>query len=198
MDNKSLIGTSFASASMEFAARLQQTANDVAQDLLNKKRDIYDYSMYVTRFLAADTTIELFKAADDKEVGLTNINSRQLEDKNYFLVTGIQLLAATSESALDSEQAAKAFAKTAEFKPISNVIANGEFELKLGEKSLLPRISCEVFRKGADDGKPEGYYKLEAPKMLKPLTDITPWLFLPKSQENKVVIKVVLYGVRNN
>lgn len=198
MAETSFVSTKVASAGLEFAARLSQLDKTVAAELKAGKRDIYDYNMYVTRFLDSDTTSELFLASDDKTVGLTNINSRQLEDKNFFLVTGVQLIAVKAEQPYESEAAAKEAAKGAIFTTIPTEIANGEFELKLGEKSLLPRISCQVFNKPADNGKPAGYYELETPKMIKPLTDIVPWLYLPKNCGGKVILKIILHGVRNN
>ena len=62
---------------------------------------------------------------------------------------------------------------------------------------IFPRNSCEIFRsEGTENKKYTGYYKLECPKMLVPLTDIVPTLWLP-SGVNKAV-KIVFHGVRTN
>lgn len=187
----SFVGTKIASGITEFAARLSKIDQNLAQAIKSGTVQVVDYALYNARNLGTDTTVEAFQASDAKEVGITNLNKRQLEANTYFLVTGIQVLMSTA--AITSENTLK----SATYGVIDKSVANGEFELKVGDKVLVPRNSMEMFRTPAQSDKREGYYELDCPKLISPLTDIVPWIFLPASTSNKG-LKIVLYGVKTN
>ncbi len=187
----SFVGTKIASGITEFAARLSKIDPNLVKAIKSNEVQVVDYALYCTRNLEKSTTIEAFQSSDDKKVGVTNLNKRQLEANTYFLVTGVQVLESTKAISETNSVA------EAEYGVISNLIANGEFELKVGDKVLVPRNSMELFRTPKNYDKPEGYYELDCPKIISPLTDIVPWIYLPKSAENKA-LKIVLYGVKTN
>lgn len=187
----SSVGTKHSSDLVEFTSRIGAISESaVAQGIANGQLKLVDHIIYSAKQLGNSTTVELMEAADQKKVGFRNLNKRQLEANNYMLVTGIQILATEDEVAEDKMG-------TSEYKMIGADIANGELEIKQGDKIIFPRNSCEIFRsEGTENKKYTGYYKLECPKMLVPLTDIVPTLWLP-SGVNKAV-KIVFHGVRTN
>lgn len=184
-------GTTISTAKQEFEARSKYIEANLYKALQNGTIQSVDYDIYATRHLESDTTIELMQSSDSKKVGITNVNDRKLEANTYAFITGIQILEATcenTESALMS----------ADYGVIDEIVANGEIEIKNGDKILVPRSSMQRFRttgQGADGLN--GYVKLECPKFILPLTDITPTLYLPKSVTNKA-IRLVLHGVKTN
>lgn len=201
------VGSKMATAKSEFEARLSSINATVANAVLQGQMQSVDYALYVVRSLEQESTVDLFKSGDAEEVGLTNISKRQLEANTYMLVTHIQLLAADVEKAsgtlTDDEL------KAAEYGEISNLIANGEFELKSNATVLIPRISNEVFRQPAGNGKLAGDWALECPKMLVPLTNIDAKIYTPtstrhagtgdnSSKQYTVAVKLVLHGVKTH
>ena len=74
----------------------------------------------------------------------------------------------------------------------------------MNDKVMLPRISCEVFRRGANstaNGTLVGYMPWECPKMIQPLTEIVPTLWLPEAYataSKSLYVKFVLHGIKTN
>ena len=187
----SFVGTKIASGITEFAARLSKIDENLAKAIKSGTVQVVDYALYNTRNLGTDTTVEAFQASDSKEVGITNLNKRQLEANTYFLVTGVQVLESTEAISANNTL------KGASYGVIASDVANGEFELKVGDKVLIPRNSMEMFKTPANTDKLVGYYELDCPKLISPLTDIVPWIYLPASTGSKG-LKIVLYGVKTN
>ncbi len=179
----------------EFVARLGQIDETLASAVASGTVKLVDSIIYSAKVLSGSTTVELMESADQKKVGLRNLNKRQLEANTYFLVTGIQLL---MTSTLDSDNENPV--PSSEYTYISSLIANGELEIKQGDKIIFPRNSCEIFLTDGPDRKPyKGMYRLECPKMLIPLTDIVPTIWLPSGETIPTVgLKIVFHGVRTN
>lgn len=188
----SFVGTKIASGITEFAARLSKIDQNLAQAIKSGSVQVVDYALYTAVDLGTSTTVEAFQASDNKEVGISNINKRQLEANTYFLVTGIQILESTVAIGTSNTTL-----KNAVYGVIGNTVGNGEFELKVGDKVLVPRNSMEMFKTPANTDKLVGYYELDCPKLITPLTDIVPWIYLPASTASKA-LKIVLYGVKTN
>lgn len=185
-------GTTISTAKQEFEARSKYIEANLYKALQNGTIQSVDFDIYATRHLESDTTIELMQSSDSKKVGITNVNDRKLEANTYAFITGIQILEASVSENNESSLMA------ADYGVIDEVVANGEIELKNGDKILIPRSSMQRFRttgQGADGLN--GYVKLECPKFILPLTDITPTLYLPKSVAGKA-IRLVLHGVKTN
>lgn len=196
------VGTKFSSAKAEIEARLNAIEPKLASAILSGSVHTVDCSIYSAKPLFADTTIDLMESADAKKVGVTNINKRQLEANTYALITGIQMLQASVAEASASDSSAIA---SATYGVVSAKIANGELEIKNGDKILYPRNSCEVFRTTSSSDRLQGYHALECPKIIVPLTDIVPTLYVGGSTQettndgtNVQVVKIVLHGVRTN
>lgn len=185
-------GTTISTAKQEFEARSKYIEANLYKALQNGTIQSVDFDIYATRHLESDTTIELMQSSDSKKVGITNVNDRKLEANTYAFITGIQILEASVKENSESSL------MVADYGVIDEVVANGEIELKNGDKILIPRSSMQRFRttgQGADGLN--GYVKLECPKFILPLTDITPTLYLPKSVAGKA-IRLVLHGVKTN
>lgn len=187
----SFVGTKIASGKTEFAARLSVIDPALAAAVKNGSVQVVDAEIYSARALESNTTIELMQSSDDKKVGFSNINKRQLEANTYFLVTAIRLVANNDISASSVD--------AADYTQISNAtLKNGEFELKCGDKILIPRSSMEMFVKGTNADEP-GTFVLDCPKLISPLTDIIPQIWLPAAvNSGKAAVKIVLVGVKTN
>lgn len=185
----SFVGTKIAQGITEFAARLSRIDANLAAAVKNGSVQVVDSAIYTARPLASDTTIEIFQSADDKKVGVSNINKRQLEANTYMLVTAIQLVFGDCSGDKTMGEV--------DFGVIDETIGNGEFELKAGDKILMPRNSMEIFRTSQNSEEPAGMFKLDCPKLVSPLTDIVPQIWLPKAVTDKAV-KVILHGVKTN
>lgn len=185
------VGSTLSTAKAEFEARLNTIDSSIATAVANGKARITDYSLYTAKALAGNLNQEIFEAKDQKEVGVCNINNRKLEASQYMLITAVQVLAVELS-------AAGGDFKTASFGKIPAKFANGEFELKLDNKVLIPRSSMQNFVTDGPDAKNlEGYWRLECPVMVTPQTDLIPQVWLPVGTDTtKTVIKVVLHGAR--
>ena len=186
-------GTTLSTAKQEFEARAKYIEQNLYNALQKGTVQSVDFDIYATRALQQDTTIELMQSADSKKVGITNINDRKLEANTYAFVTGIQILMAKVTATDEKSLAA------ADYGVIDALMANGELELKNGDKILIPRSSMSRFRTTTTPANGLiGYVKLECPKFLLPLTDITPTLYLPEAYKTDVAVRIVLHGVKTN
>lgn len=191
------IGTTISTGKSEFEARMKVLEPNLAKALLAGTVHTVDYALYATRLIGADTTIELMQSADTKKVGITNINNRKLEANTYAFVKGMQLMESTAECATEAD------VLKAEFGKIGKNTANGELEIKQGDKILFPRSSNAIFNYNGED-KLTGYYAFDCPKVFQPLTDIIPTLYLPaaNSTDNNVAantaIRIVFHCVKTN
>ncbi|MBR6266134.1 MAG: hypothetical protein IKR66_06050 [Bacteroidales bacterium] len=172
------------------------------QSLKEGKSVLTDFALYSVRALESNSNLDLMLASDAKDYGLTNINARKLGSGEYMLVKGIQLLKATGVTASD-----KNTLKKADFGVIDAQIANGELEIKMGDKLFLSRTSCEMFRSPASRDSLVGYAALDAPKMILPQCEIVPTLYMPVAYANesgdtdaakatRVAVKIVFHGVK--
>lgn len=202
----SFVGSKLATAKAVFASMMAQVESTVAEAIRSGAMQVVDYAMYAVRELKADTSIELLQSSDSKEVGITNLNDRKLDINNFVLITGIQLLEASFSKA--SASVTKDDLKKAAYGQISNVLANGELDIKMNDRVLLPRISCEVFKRGSQtygDAALVGMMNWECPKMIQPLTEIVPTLWVPvatevttSGSESCKAVKFILHGVKTN
>lgn len=122
---------------------------------------------------------DLMLNADTKLSGVTNVNNRKLEENNYFLLTSIIIQTATLNG---------------NFGEPKNEILNGEFQLKNGDKVLIPASSCKVFDTKSKTNCICGEWRLDNPKFIAPQTEIIPELKLPVAAPANTRIKLVLVG----
>jgi hypothetical protein len=115
---------------------------------------------------------------------ITNVNSRKLEESNFFLLTSIILQTGTfTTNPWDVKFGIPALA-----------VLNGEFSLKNGDKVIIPSSSCRMFDTTSRKNLTKGEWKLDNPKFLSPQTEIIPELRLPTDAPANLAIKLVLVG----
>ena len=127
---------------------------------------------------------DLMLNADTKLSGVTNVNSRKLEENNFFLLTSIILQTGTfTEKPFD-----------ATFGIPCREVLNGEFSLKNGDKVLVQPSSARVFDTSTLNNVLRGEWRLDNPKFIAPQVEIIPELKLPVAAPDKTAIKLILVG----
>lgn len=162
---------------------------EVQTALANNVLRIVDTVLYATKPLNSDTTIELMKASDTQVAGITNVNNRKLEANNYMVVTGLRLQTATVTTATDAALAAADFSGA-----LNPQVANGELELKVAGKTIMPRNSNRRFVTGTS-ARWNNYFPLDCPKLIVPQAEIQPILYLNAATTN-IAARIELHGVR--
>lgn len=126
------------------------------QDALNAGRaQLVDAVYYWHKVAAGVSSKKMILAADTEAAGVTNVNNAKLPKDYWFLLDSIIL-----------QSGVHATLSTTAFADIAAAIANGEFELKADGKLVMPRQSCEIFKRGTSEKA--GLYKLENPKLIEP------------------------------
>lgn len=176
-------------AKAEFEKRIGQLPAEIQKALAKGKLQIVDGDIYSMKSISNKQTIRLLESSDDKKVGICNLNSAKLDSNKWFLVTGIELLF-SSNAPMDNGHL-----QTANYnEALPAVIKNGEFKLEQDSDVLIPEISCEVFNNTGQTNIKKGLYKLDNPKFLKPLREITPELRLADVGPNNSALKFRLVG----
>jgi hypothetical protein len=122
--------------------------------------------------------------ADTKLAGITNVNSRKLEENNFFLLTAIILQTGAYSSAPHD----------AVFDIPCREVLNGEFSLKNGDKVLIQPSSARVFDTSTRNTVIPGEWKLDNPKFIAPQVEIIPELKLPVAVPSNTAVKLILVG----
>ncbi|MFY9308091.1 MAG: hypothetical protein WAQ28_03470 [Bacteroidia bacterium] len=126
------------------------------QDALNSGRaQLVDAVYYWHKAASAVSSKKMILAADTEAAGVTNVNNAKLPKDAWFLLDAIIL-----QSGVNATLSSTAFGD------IAAAIANGEFEIKADGKLVMPRQSCEIFKRGT--AEKAGLYKLENPKLIEP------------------------------
>jgi len=127
---------------------------------------------------------DLMLNADTKLSGVTNVNSRKLEENNFFLLTSIILQTGTfTDKPFD-----------AVFGIPCREVLNGEFSLKNGDKVLVQPSSARAFDTSSLNNVIRGEWRLDNPKFIAPQVEIIPELKLPVAVPEKTAIKLILVG----
>jgi hypothetical protein len=184
MNSRSVVPTRNLTGKAEFENRMGMLPLEIQQALRKGDLQLCDYLIYTAKKIGTASNAELMVNSDVAVAGLANINNRKLEANRYFLLTGIQILSGAS-----------ADPKTAEYALPEPNILNGEFELNVGDKTIIPRMSMSAFDTGSRTDVPEGFYKLDNPKMIPPLTEIKPEIWTPAPNAENTCVKIVLWGV---
>ncbi len=177
-------------AKAEFEKRLGQLPKDIQKALARGKLQIVDGDIYSMKTVSDKQTLELLESSDDKEVGICNLNSAKLDSNKWFLVTAIELLYCA-----DASGTTDALLKVANYKDdLPPEIKNGEFQVEQDSDVLIPELSCEVFVNEGQTNIKKGLYRLDNPKFLKPLKEITPELKLSGVGAANAAVKFRLVG----
>lgn len=182
--------TNDLTAKAEFEKRIGQLPKEIQRALARGKLQIVDGDIYSVKSISKKQTIDLLESSDDKQVGISNLNSAKLDSNKYFLITAIELSYCADAGGINGTSLQEANFKD----DLPSVLKNGEFQLEQDSDVLIPEISCEVFvNQGRTDIK-KGLYKLENPKFLKPLKEITPELKLSGVAPENSALKFRLIG----
>jgi len=178
------------SAKAEFEKRIGQLPKEMQKALARGKLQIVDGDIYSVKSISNKQTIELLESSDDKQVGIGNLNSAKLDSNKWFLVTAIELLYCADASGTDDDHL-----KVANFDDdLPPQIKNGEFQLEQDSDVHIPELSCEQFVNEGQTNVKKGLYKLENPKFLKPLKEISPELKLSAVGATNSAVKFRLIG----
>lgn len=185
-DSKSMTGKA------KFEKRISQIeSDDIRKGLANGTYTIADFEVYAIKKADSDN-VEMFKASDDRDSGVTNINKGQLNNREAMLVTHVIFQEGICASPTGNE---REDGKTVDFKLITLNTANGDFNFKNGQKIFNERSSMDVFKRTASDGLRIGEVELEVPKMIQEAKDITFETKLPNTPAKDTFFKVMLKGV---
>lgn len=155
------VGTS-ATPRDEAMKRLGALPAEIRKALAEKRLQLADSIYYVVKAAGGQTEIRMFTNDQTKVPGISNISKQQLEKDNFFLCTGLILLAG-----VDADP------KLAAFDTIPKQVANGDFEFKNGGHYLLPKdTSCQLFDTAQRTDIDNGLLRLHNPKWIEPQADI--------------------------
>ncbi len=177
-------------AKAEFEKRMGQLPKEIQKALARGKLQIVDGDIYSMKTISSKQTVLLLESSDDKKVGICNLNSAKLDSNKWFLVTAIELLYCADASGTNDDHLQVANYE-ADLPP---QIKNGEFQLEQDSDVLIPEISCEVFVNEGQTNIKKGLYKLDNPKFLKPLKEISPEIRLAGIGANNAAVKFRLIG----
>lgn len=194
----------------ELAARMSSLDKNLQQGLLQKSNQLVDTYLSVVKSVSGASSVKMLKSADTDTVGVCMINGAKLEKDQPFMMTAIRLLYGVGGGTTENASTISAV----NFGIISSVIAGGYFEFKAGSRTLIPAMSCEVFKTAfeknvVEDTSPDyaygyaisngaqfGMYKLENPKLIEsqiPLEFNIDW---GTAAASNAFLKVILIGSR--
>ncbi len=177
-------------AKAEFEKRIGHLPKEIQNALARGKLQIVDGDIYSMKSVSNKQTVLLLESSDDKKVGICNLNSAKLDSNKWFLVTAIELLYCADASGTDDDRL-----QVADYNDsLPPQIKNGEFQLEQDSDVLIPEISCEVFVNQGQTNIKKGLYKLDNPKFLKPLKEISPEIRLAGVGANNAALKFRLVG----
>jgi hypothetical protein len=139
----------------EFERRLHLLPKEIQEGLANKTLQAVDVAYYVTKSVANNKVIKMFKDDDNKVVAVSNVSSAKLEKGNVMLLSGIILLGGSNSAKVEETK----------FSVIPEYVRNGEFEFKANGTTIIPSTSCDVFNSNGTT-RQEGLYKLDNAKII--------------------------------
>ncbi|MDR2963991.1 MAG: hypothetical protein LBU90_10235 [Bacteroidales bacterium] len=148
---------------------------------------LVDEVIYFTKDLKSNTSVDMVLASDVQSTGLTNVNAGKLEQGNYMLLTGVRLRTATITAGGNVAEA--------DFSgQLNKNVANGEIEINVSGKPILPRMSNGRFVTGTT-AKWNNYFALDCPKLIVPSAPIDAKLYLSAGCAGLVAARLELHGV---
>lgn len=164
-------------------------------ELLKKVQEgtyrLVDKVYFSIKALGNATSKELFIDDDKLKDGIINLSARKITSGHAFMIGGVQLQAAVIEG---EDEITDAVMTDADFSGALNpTILNGELEIKVGDKAILPYSSCSMFDAAANDKR--GFHKLENGFFINPDTAIVPTLKVGKAVGGgRAVVKFAMWG----
>lgn len=166
-----------------YSIRAHMLPDSIRQALASNRVKVVNNAFYRIYGFSGKQDDLMFNA-DTKLSGITNVNSRKLEENNYFLLTSIILQSGVyTTSPYDATFGI----------PVKEIL-DGEFSLKNGDKVIIPPSSSRIFDTSTRKDVYAGEWKLDNPKFLAPQVEIIPELKLPAAPIGKTAIKLILVG----
>ena len=174
-----------------FEETKQLLPQDLQTRIANKEMQINDVMLYAIKDAASNNRIELFKPADAKEEGVTNLNKAQLEKDEMFLCCELLLIIGTKAAAGDAVH-------TAEWSDAyPAALRQGRISLTVGEVPIIHDYSLPVEMFNTDRTDIHLFrYTLSVPKWIKDQKVIKPELILPVGLPALSVVKFAMRGVQ--
>lgn len=141
-----------------------------------------DHALYASIKVGAQIKTELCVSSDTKVVGLCNFDRRRLEANTPLMVVGLRLLQGINEKP-----------EACDYKPLAGAQLNGEFELKIGSTDVIQALPLTKFNN--TDVKNPGYYRLDAPFMITPQTEIVPTITFSVPGDTNLCVRLEMDGV---
>ena len=170
--------------------RIDGLPPEIQKALADKRLQLVDDVIYITKRASVTNIIEMFKSDDLKAHGLSNIAKSQLDKDLHFMITSVRLTSGVESGSGDPA--------LCNYGLIAKEIANSDFEFKInGGRYVFPKDSgtSRFDTTGVMDVQ-VGEFKLNNPKWIEPETDII-WDFkLGVPTVLNTCVKVELIGVR--
>ncbi len=169
---------------------MHKLPKNIKMDLSKGLLQVCDKTIYASKMGGGLQTVKMFDNADDRVIGMTNLNDAKLEKDQFFLCTGIILLGGLAKT---DEKTRENFGAV-DFDRLKAPMFNGEYTFKIGDRVLIKNSSLQDFNTEGQSNVKTGYLRLENPKFIEPQTEVHFDLDFPISIEEKYVFKVALVG----
>ena len=183
---QSVIPTDELTIRAAYSIRAHMLPDHIREPLAANRIKVVNNAFYRIFDFGGRTQSDLMLNADTKAAGITNVNSRKLEENNFFLLTSIILLTGTYETGKNPCDA--------KFGLACKEVLNGEFSLKNGDKILVHPSSARCFDTSTRKDVFLGEWKLDNPKFIAPQVEIIPELKLPVAAPARTAVKLILVG----
>lgn len=167
--------------------RIDGLPKEIREGLADKRLQLVDDVIYITKVASVVSDVELFKSDDLKGHGTSNIAKAQLDKDLHFLITSVRLTSGVNASPKD-----------ATYGIIAKEISNGDFEFKInGGRYVFPKDSATSrFDTTGKQNVAVGEFVLSTPKWIEPDTDIIWNLKFSNPSAANTNIRAELIGVR--
>ena len=170
----------------EAMKRLGSLPLNIRNGLAKFDLQLADHVLYAVKAANAVLSVRMFKNDDSKVVGVSNLSKGQLEKDQWFLLTHVRLTSGVQADPL-----------AAAYGVIPLAVSNGDFELKVNGKYLMPKdSSASIFDTTNQADVLRGVYKLANPKWIEPGTDITWDIRFSQASAANTNVKAELIGVQ--
>jgi hypothetical protein len=169
------LSTTGATGKALFEKMLFRLPQGIRSEVLSGRLQLVDEVIYSRRDLQGGfQELDLMQSADNKAVGVTNLDRQKIEANKWTLVTGFQLKTVTYHAST----APSIYGGTDQYGLAHPAVLNGEFEMEVGATVVVPNVSCAVFDTGWRTDVPVGYWDGFDPVFITPNTEIKPKLKL--------------------
>ena len=148
--------------------RLSLLPSDAQQKLLAGDWQIVPYHIYSIKYIGGLNHIDMFKAGDQTQVGVTNIVQGKMPAEDYALFSRIQVRTATNGSASGTTDAdGAALDYNASGDPVTQLL-NGEWAFGQQSTTYIDKCAANMFGHKGNTNVENGLFELSTPKIFYP------------------------------